>query len=71
MKRFHIHIGVDNLDEAIRFYSGLFGAEPVKAKSTVTVWLDDPWLTTTEMYASRFTFAPAPVFCSMMVFGGN
>jgi catechol 2,3-dioxygenase-like lactoylglutathione lyase family enzyme len=43
MKRFHIHIGVDNLDEAVRFYSGLFGAEPVKAKSDYAKWmLDDP-----------------------------
>ncbi len=43
MKRFHIHIGVDNLDEAIKFYSGLFGADPVKAKSDYAKWmLDDP-----------------------------
>lgn len=43
MKRFHIHIGVDNLDEAIRFYSGLFGVEPVKIKSDYAKWmLDDP-----------------------------
>ena len=43
MKRFHIHIGVDNLDEAIRFYSGLFGAEPVKTKPDYAKWmLDDP-----------------------------
>ena len=43
MKRFHIHIGVDNLDEAIRFYRGLFGAEPVKVKPDYAKWmLDDP-----------------------------
>lgn len=43
MKRFHIHIGVDNLDEAIKFYSGLFGADPVKAKSDYAKWmLEDP-----------------------------
>lgn len=43
MKRFHIHIGVDRLDEAIRFYSALFGAEPVKVKSDYAKWmLDDP-----------------------------
>ncbi|MCC6141662.1 MAG: VOC family protein [Nitrospira sp.] len=43
MKRFHIHIGVDNLDEAIGFYSALFGAAPVKAKPDYAKWmLDDP-----------------------------
>lgn len=43
MKRFHIHIGVDKLDEAIRFYSALFGAEPVKMKPDYAKWLlDDP-----------------------------
>lgn len=43
MKRFHIHIGVDKLDESIRFYSTLFGAEPIKRKSDYAKWLlDDP-----------------------------
>ena len=43
MKRFHIHIGVIKLDEAIRFYSALFGAEPVKTKPDYAKWmLDDP-----------------------------
>ncbi|BCA54941.1 glyoxalase [Nitrospira sp. KM1] len=43
MKRFHIHIGVDKLDEAIRFYSSLFGAQPVKSKPDYAKWLlDDP-----------------------------
>lgn len=43
MKRFHIHIGVEKLDESIRFYSALFGAEPVKTKSDYAKWmLDDP-----------------------------
>ena len=43
MKRFHIHIGVDKLDESIRFYSTLFGAEPVKTKPDYAKWmLDDP-----------------------------
>ncbi|SPP64647.1 ArsI/CadI family heavy metal resistance metalloenzyme [Nitrospira lenta] len=43
MKRFHIHIGVDSLDEAIRFYSSLFGAVPVKTKPDYAKWmLDDP-----------------------------
>lgn len=43
MKRFHIHIGVDKLEEAIRFYSALFGNEPVKVKPDYAKWmLDDP-----------------------------
>ncbi len=43
MKRLHIHIGVESLDESIRFYSALFGAEPVKTKVDYAKWmLDDP-----------------------------
>lgn len=43
MKRFHIHVGVERLDESIRFYSALFGAEPVKTKSDYAKWLlEDP-----------------------------
>ena len=43
MKRFHIHVGVEKLDESIRFYSALFGAEPVKTKTDYAKWLlEDP-----------------------------
>lgn len=43
MKRFHIHIGVSNIDESIRFYNALFGTEPVKVKPDYAKWmLDDP-----------------------------
>lgn len=43
MKRLHIHMGVENLDESIRFYTALFGAEPVKTKIDYAKWmLDDP-----------------------------
>lgn len=43
MKRLHIHVGVDDLDGSIRFYSALFGAEPVKTKTDYAKWLlDDP-----------------------------
>jgi catechol 2,3-dioxygenase-like lactoylglutathione lyase family enzyme len=43
MKRFHIHVGVENLDESIRFYSALFGAGPVKTKTDYAKWLlEDP-----------------------------
>ena len=43
MKRFHIHIGVDNLADSICFYNALFGAEPIKVKSDYAKWmLEDP-----------------------------
>jgi catechol 2,3-dioxygenase-like lactoylglutathione lyase family enzyme len=43
MKRFHIHIGVEKLEESIHFYSALFGANPVKRKTDYAQWfLDDP-----------------------------
>jgi catechol 2,3-dioxygenase-like lactoylglutathione lyase family enzyme len=45
MKRLHIHVGVDNIEQAIPFYSALFGAEPVKTKADYAKWLlDDPRL---------------------------
>jgi catechol 2,3-dioxygenase-like lactoylglutathione lyase family enzyme len=43
MKRIHIHIGVENLEESIRFYSAIFGTQPVKVKTDYAKWmLDDP-----------------------------
>jgi catechol 2,3-dioxygenase-like lactoylglutathione lyase family enzyme len=43
MKRFHVHVGVENLDRSIAFYSGLFGAEPTVMKPDYAKWmLDDP-----------------------------
>ena len=43
MKRIHIHIGVEKLEESIRFYSTVFGAEPVKVKPDYAKWmLEDP-----------------------------
>jgi catechol 2,3-dioxygenase-like lactoylglutathione lyase family enzyme len=43
MKRFHVHVGVSDLDRSIAFYSGLFGAEPSVTKSDYAKWmLDDP-----------------------------
>ena len=43
MKRMHIHVGVDNIDQSIKFYSALFGADPIKAKTDYAKWmLDDP-----------------------------
>ena len=43
MKRMHIHVGVEALDQSIKFYSALFGAQPVKTKPDYAKWmLDDP-----------------------------
>lgn len=43
MKRLHVHIAVDNLEQSTRFYSALFGAEPTKQKPDYAKWmLDDP-----------------------------
>src|ERR1700745_4089436 len=43
MKRFHVHISVDDLARSIRFYSTLFAAEPTVLKSDYAKWmLDDP-----------------------------
>jgi len=43
MKRFHVHLGVENLDESIRFYSGLFGAAPTVRKDDYAKWMiEDP-----------------------------
>ena len=43
MKRFHIHVAVENLEASIGFYSALFGAQPTKRKPDYAKWmLDDP-----------------------------
>ena len=43
MKRLHVHVAVPDLAQSIRFYSTLFGAEPVKVKPDYAKWmLEDP-----------------------------
>ena len=43
MKRLHVHVGVDDLDRSIGFYSTLFGAQPSVVKDDYAKWmLDDP-----------------------------
>jgi catechol 2,3-dioxygenase-like lactoylglutathione lyase family enzyme len=43
MKRLHVHIGVDDLDQSIRFYSTLFAVEPTVTKPDYARWmLEDP-----------------------------
>jgi hypothetical protein len=43
MKRFHVHLAVDSLEQNIRFYSTLFGAPPTVLKPDYAKWmLEDP-----------------------------
>jgi len=43
MKRFHVHVGVSDLDRSIAFYTQLFGAGPSVTKSDYAKWmLEDP-----------------------------
>ncbi|MEX6723499.1 ArsI/CadI family heavy metal resistance metalloenzyme [Parapedomonas caeni] len=43
MKRLHVHVGVDNLEQSIGFYSALFAAAPTVRKPDYAKWmLDDP-----------------------------
>jgi len=43
MKRFHVHVAVDDLAQSTRFYSALFGATPAVSKPDYAKWmLDDP-----------------------------
>ena len=45
MKRMHIHVGVENIEDSVHFYSALFGAEPAKLKPDYAKWmLEDPHL---------------------------
>lgn len=43
MRRFHLHIGVDDIERNVRFYSALFGAAPTVQKPDYAKWmLEDP-----------------------------
>lgn len=43
MKRFHIHVSVDDLARSIGFYSTLFGAQPTRIEGDYAKWmLEDP-----------------------------
>ncbi len=43
MKRFHVHVQVDDLAASTRFYAALFGAEPTVTKPDYAKWmLEDP-----------------------------
>ena len=43
MKRFHIHVSVDDLANSIGFYSTLFGVKPTRTEADYANWmLEDP-----------------------------
>jgi hypothetical protein len=43
MKRFHVHLHVDDLGRSIAFYSKLFAATPARSETDYAKWmLDDP-----------------------------
>ena len=43
MKRFHVHVAVEDLAANVRFYSSIFGAQPTVLKADYAKWmLEDP-----------------------------
>jgi catechol 2,3-dioxygenase-like lactoylglutathione lyase family enzyme len=43
MKRMHVHVGVNDLHQSVKFYSTLFDTEPAVLKDDYAKWmLDDP-----------------------------
>jgi catechol 2,3-dioxygenase-like lactoylglutathione lyase family enzyme len=43
MKRFHVHVAVNDIDKSIAFYSAMFGEQPDVIKPDYAKWmLDDP-----------------------------
>ena len=43
MKRFHVHVSVDDLAASVRFYSTVFGTAPTVLKPDYAKWMiDDP-----------------------------
>ena len=43
MKRFHVHLHVDDLARSIGFYAKLFAAEPARVEADYAKWmLEDP-----------------------------
>ena len=39
MKRFHVHVAVDDLEANIRFYSAVFGVPPTVATPDYAIWM--------------------------------
>ncbi len=41
MKRFHVHVAVEDLSKSVTFYSSLFGAQPSVQKDDYAKWMID------------------------------
>jgi catechol 2,3-dioxygenase-like lactoylglutathione lyase family enzyme len=39
MKRMHLHVAVDNIQQSVQFYSALFGASPTVEKPDYAKWM--------------------------------
>ena len=61
MKRFHVHLGVENLDRSIGSSSDLFGAGPSVRKDDYAKWMLDnrPIVTDRAMGGANPPAAPA------------
>lgn len=56
MKRFHMHLAVDDIEKNVRFYAALFGVQPTVHKPDYAKWmLDDP-----RINFAISTHAPTP-----------
>jgi catechol 2,3-dioxygenase-like lactoylglutathione lyase family enzyme len=43
MRRFHVHVSVQDIEQSVRFYSAMFGAAPTIHKADYAKWMiDDP-----------------------------
>jgi catechol 2,3-dioxygenase-like lactoylglutathione lyase family enzyme len=43
MKRFHVHVAVNSIEESVRFYSRVFGSEPTVLEPDYAKWMvEDP-----------------------------
>lgn len=43
MKRFHVHVHVDDLEASLAFYSKMFGSQPTRRENDYAKWmLEDP-----------------------------
>jgi len=43
VKRLHVHVSVENIEESVKFYTAMFGVAPIKQKADYAKWLvDDP-----------------------------
>ena len=63
MKRFHVHVAVEDLDTSIRFYSKVFGIEPTVRKPDYAKWMmEDPRM---NFAISQRGAKAGIVFCSI------